>query len=220
MKINNTEIYNRWNLLCGKLWASDRDSAFGILDELYTEQHRYYHNWNHILHCLQLFEKFVPAKSLRRDHLLELELAIWFHDSVYDPIKSDNESESAKLFMDVCNNTLKPDVQLNPLRVVDLIEGTKDHYAVNKSLMHEWLYDIDLSILGENRDLFLQYEDDIRKEYDWVPYDIFCSGRIKILKEFLNRPFIFHFVTFEQNGYEDRAKENLKLAIEVLSDGI
>src|SRR5687768_6653671 len=83
-----------WN----RLWnaAEVRDDSSEWFEELsrrYTESHRHYHNVQHIEECLA---EFAPASS-QATHPLVLEFAIWFHDAVYDPRRSDNEEESATL---------------------------------------------------------------------------------------------------------------------------
>ena len=60
---------------------------------LYDAPGRHYHNLRHIRHCLAELD---AAKSLAKDPT-SVELAIWFHDAVYDPQCHDNEERSAQL---------------------------------------------------------------------------------------------------------------------------
>ncbi|EAN88867.1 hd phosphohydrolase family protein [Trypanosoma cruzi] len=70
----------------------------------YTEPQRHYHTMTHLeemLGCLARFQSEapvahrLPAEGARR---LVVELAIFFHDAVYDPRRSDNEERSAAWF--------------------------------------------------------------------------------------------------------------------------
>lgn len=58
----------------------------------WSEPHRHYHTLQHLLECLALFD---PVRTLSR-HPGEIELALWFHDAVYDPTRDDNEERSAE----------------------------------------------------------------------------------------------------------------------------
>src|SRR5438445_1363039 len=60
---------------------------------VYAEPQRHYHNQQHIAECLTEFDQ---ALHLAR-RPVEAELALWFHDAVYDPIRGDNEEQSAAL---------------------------------------------------------------------------------------------------------------------------
>ena len=77
------------------------------------------------------------------------------------------------------------------------------------------LVDIDLSILGQASDRFWNYEDQIRKEYEWIPQEIFSTKRAEILERFLAREKIFNTEPFFTR-YEKQARHNLAASIERL----
>lgn len=60
---------------------------------MYSEPHRHYHNFHHIADSLAEFDR---ARHLAREPLA-VELAIWFHDTVYDTRAGNNEEQSAEL---------------------------------------------------------------------------------------------------------------------------
>jgi len=66
------------------------------LYEKYSEPGRFYHSAGHILYCLDQLDNY-PSGTGDSD---ALELAIWYHDAVYDPRVSDgtNERLSARFF--------------------------------------------------------------------------------------------------------------------------
>jgi predicted metal-dependent HD superfamily phosphohydrolase len=64
----------------------------GELIHAYSSPDRYYHNLTHIQDCLSVFDQTSSLVA----HPKEVELAIWFHDAVYDTRRSDNEQKSAE----------------------------------------------------------------------------------------------------------------------------
>ena len=83
--------------LSDRLELSDKvvvDGWFHRLVQAYGEPHRHYHTLTHIVKMLNALREF--GKDLQ--HHEEVELAIWFHDAVYDPQRTDNEEASNRLF--------------------------------------------------------------------------------------------------------------------------
>jgi len=74
------------------------------------------------------------------------------------------------------------------------------------------MVDIDLSIFGQVAERFWNYERQIRREYEWVPEDIFATKRAEILEKFLSRPRIFSTEIFFSK-YEAQARSNLKESV-------
>ena len=54
----------------------------------YSEPQRHYHGVQHILECLQHFDQI--RTQLQQPSLVEL--ALWFHDAVYDPYHERDQS--------------------------------------------------------------------------------------------------------------------------------
>ena len=75
--------------------------------------------------------------------------------------------------------------------------------------------DIDLSIFGQLKEIFDEYEANIRKEYEFYPLEIYNPGRMKILNSFLNKEFIYQIPEVRKK-YEKKARENLQRSIEKL----
>ena len=82
---------DRWNRLLAALGIGAEDECFEALLTAYSEKHRHYHTTRHIDHCLSELDS---ASSLARDPA-EVEIALWFHDAIYDPHSSKNEERSA-----------------------------------------------------------------------------------------------------------------------------
>jgi predicted metal-dependent HD superfamily phosphohydrolase len=184
---------------------SDPASCFLELEARYAEPHRAYHNLTHIQECLA---EFAAARHLARDPVA-VEAAIWYHDAVYDPRAKDNEEQSASLAAQVGAATGWADTFQR--RVAQLILATKKHDAALE-VDAPLLVDVDLSILGRDRERFDEYERQIRREYDWVADDAFAAGRMAVLQIFLTRPKIYN-TDFFRDKYETQARENLKHSI-------
>jgi predicted metal-dependent HD superfamily phosphohydrolase len=165
---------------------------------LYSEGHRHYHTLQHLSECLREFDS---AKSAAHDPVA-LELAIWFHDAVYDPRASDNEERSAELARECLQAA--PDLATGVGR---LVLDTKTHVGSGHP-DSPLLIDIDLSIFGQSETRFDEYERQIREEYSWVPGIIFKPKRAAILRGFLDRPRIYNTEMFLPK-YEQAARANI-----------
>jgi predicted metal-dependent HD superfamily phosphohydrolase len=162
----------------------------------YSEPQRHYHTGQHLNECLHEFNE---ARALCMDALL-VELAIWFHDVVYDPRAQDNEERSAGLAAE-CLRFAKAGDEIC-LVVTGLVLATKHHVAATPD--QALLIDVDLSIFGKPANRYEEYERQIREEYAWVPARVFAEKRAEVLQRFLDRPRIYtseHFF----HRYEDRA---------------
>ncbi len=199
----------RWN----KLWRAaggqpDPEPGFNELLSRYSEPNRHYHNTRHIADCL---DEFDSVKSLAKEPLA-VELAIWFHDAIYDPRAADNEERSAELAKQrVLEAGLGPGLANS---AAALVMATKEH---DKTFHPDapLLVDIDLSILGQDAKRFWEYEEQIRKEYEWVSENVFKAKRAEILGRFLARARIYNTAHYFQN-YEARARANLSASIQKL----
>ena len=176
----------------------------------YSGPGRYYHNLGHVEACLEVFRQF--RHLARRPH--EIELAIWFHDAVYDTRRDDNESRSADWASAYLNeHGAKASVTA---RIAGMICATKHHETDDEDTA--LLLDVDLSILGMPPDVFAAYDAAIRREFEWVPEAQFREGRLRVLTAFLGRDRIFRTESLFE-CYESRAKANLARAIESLTGG-
>lgn len=180
------------------------DSEVDIFDKLlihYQHPERHYHTDRHIAACWSLLQEC-------RDLALypaEIEIALWFHDAIYDSQRQDNEACSAAWAKRYLHNQ-----QIN-LSVIDricaMIMATKTHQALFSDA--QLLVDIDLSILGTSWAVFEHYDRAIRQEYHWVPEAEYRSARARVLQQFLDRPVIYQIPLF-RDRYEARARENLR----------
>lgn len=174
-----------------KRWRGDAALLEQLL-ERYREPHRHYHTLQHLEEC---FEKLDELRDVA-PHADDVELAIWFHDAIYDTRRDDNEARSAEW----ANATVGA-------RVAQLVMATR-HDAVPGDIDAQVLVDVDLSILGAPPARFEEYERQVREEYRWVPGLIYRRKRREILESFLARPTIYNTERFIER-YEAQARRNL-----------
>jgi predicted metal-dependent HD superfamily phosphohydrolase len=200
---------DRWNKLCEAVGARrDADACFERLTAAYSEPHRRYHNLRHIAECQQEFETVRARVSSPES----IELAIWFHDAVYDTKAGDNEERSAKWAADflVSGGATSSLAE----QVSNLVLATKKH-EVHLDRGAPVLVDVDLSILGQSEKRFWEYETQIRAEYSWVDATTFAEKRAEILETFLKRERIYATDWFFER-YESQARKNLQASIDRL----
>ena len=171
----------------------------------YAEPHRAYHTWQHLEECCKHFQQ---ARALAGNPGA-VQLALWFHDAIYDTRSSDNEDQSAAWAVRVMAGVGAPTALQESVR--GMILATK-HNAAPDSPDDALTVDIDLSILGASATRFDEYETQIRHEYAWVPEEAFCEARAKILREFLARPRIYSTAFFYDN-LEVQARLNLQRSV-------
>ncbi|MEO0400164.1 MAG: hypothetical protein AAF224_12175 [Pseudomonadota bacterium] len=144
-----------------------------MLIKAYSESHRRYHTLEHISACFEHLNS-VEAQAV---YPHEIELALWFHDAVYQIFSSKNEEDSAELAASfladngASNGCIK--------RIKHLILLTKDHQAP-QGTDAKLMLDIDLSILGSSVEVYEQFERNVREEYRRIPSFIFRPNRKKI----------------------------------------
>jgi predicted metal-dependent HD superfamily phosphohydrolase len=172
------------------------------LIEAWAQPQRHYHSLQHLRECLLHAE---AARALAR-HPGEVELALWFHDAVYDPKGSDNEALSADWATDALAQA-GAGSELQE-RVRALIMATR-HDAEPTDPDARLLVDIDLAILGAEPARFAEYDAQVRAEYRWVPGWLYRRKRKQVLSGFLARPVIYGTGWFRER-LEVRARENLK----------
>lgn len=175
----------------------------------WSEPHRHYHALDHLETCLAQLD----AHRTLADEPNIIELALWFHDAVYDPRASDNEARSARLAADTLRAAGLPESAIS--KVERLILATRAHEA-DGDPDTALLLDIDLSILGASPDAYQTYAAAIRREYAWVPEPDYRAKRAAILSRFLQRPRSFLTEPFFTR-HEALARANLAREIQTLA---
>lgn len=198
----------RWQSLFPDQPPATLRNSYQRLRLRYNESHRAYHTFEHIEACLKHLDR-------HRDQLQDartVELALWYHDVIYNTRAGDNEARSAVFAVDELTRLEEPVTTIE--RVKRLIEVT-EHPSIPQDDDEALLLDIDLAILGAPPEVYQRYEDQVRQEYRWVPGPLYRRGRKKVLMSFLDAPTIYHSPSFQAQR-EAHARDNLMRASEQL----
>lgn len=170
---------------------------------LYSEPHRHYHTFNHIVRMLEML-------AIHSTITPELYTAVLYHDAIYHPENDDNEMKSACFYeIHSINMNDEPDA-----RVIQMIIDTKEHIpTIEESKL---LIDADLWILGSNIHIYAEYKKAIKKEYEpFFTEEEMIAGRTAFLENMLDRENIFYTPNF-QRCYTHTAKINLEIELQGL----
>jgi len=177
-------------------------SFWNEIEKKYNSYKRYYHTLSHLE---VLLDQLGGCKQLIADRDTVL-FSVFYHDIIYNVLKSDNEERSADLAAKRLSATKFPVDRINTCR--EQILATKNHLFSNNEDTNLFT-DADLSVLGQSTDLYEQYCGQVRKEYSIYPDIVYKPGRKKVLIHFLNMEKIFK-TSFFYNKYELQARENME----------
>ncbi|WP_201605767.1 hypothetical protein [Psychrobacter immobilis] len=173
----------------------------------YGEPQRAYHTLNHIEQLLVQFENI--KQVLSEPHIIAL--ALYYHDVIYDPARSDNELQSAEFATEALGFYLSTE-QCQQIHA--LIMMTANHQLdtlVDSDKYNDaaYLLDMDLSILGAPWPIYKQYAKAIRQEYAHVADDNYRDGRTAVLQGLLAHPKLY-LTDHYYNQLETQARDNIK----------
>ncbi|MDN5694136.1 MAG: hypothetical protein L0G68_03620 [Psychrobacter sp.] len=179
----------------------------------YNEAQRAYHSLQHIE---QLFAQFEQIKHvLNEPHIIAL--ALFYHDVIYAPTRSDNELKSAEYAVEA----LRPYLSAAQCQhIYALIMMTANHKLAEcsnaqKNFDSAYLLDMDLSILGASWSEYEQYAQAVRQEYAHVSNIDYRVGRRAVLTELLAHPKLY-LTDYYYDRLEKQARQNIKREIKIL----
>ncbi|KAF8201324.1 hypothetical protein K438DRAFT_1582262 [Mycena galopus ATCC 62051] len=176
----------------------------GELQIRYSEPQRRYHTLEHISYMLRALES-----SGRPNRTIEL--AIWFHDCVYDPIKGgpSNERESIRIFEEFVDSTNSQRMSVSALIEATILHRLPEELPERLSASEVAIFlDLDMSILADSSPVYEKYSQQIREEYSHYSAEAYRLGRSKVLQSFLLHDHIF--LGSETESMERRARENIQ----------
>lgn len=214
-QISVTHLPERWNARWDRMreWLGLGMVFIPIGERLlarYSEADRHYHDARHILACLRAFDDYTGNIGDPD----AVELALWFHDAVYDPraAPGENEAASARCFRKEFEALAGVLVDIDA--VERLILAT-DHRSPPDGPDADLITDLDLGILGADPPRYDGYAADIRREYAHVPESEYRQGRAHVLRAFLDRKSLYRTGFFRQT-LEKSARANLERELDVL----
>jgi predicted metal-dependent HD superfamily phosphohydrolase len=176
----------------------------------YAAPDRHYHGQRHIDLLLALLAELRPALAAPD----AVELAVWYHDAIYDPQRSDNEAASAALLRTDLAGLADPSLIATAATLVLATATHRVPAGIAKPLAADCAHflDMDLSILGADPATFAWYDAAIRREYAHVPEVQWRKRRPAVLEGFLTRERLYltdHFHT----RLDTQARANLRAAV-------
>lgn len=198
-----------WERCCTVDTRSDAAELFDVIHTLYASDGRHYHTPAHIEHCLSRFDMC----RNHMDHPDEVELALWYHDAVYDPRATDNEERSAELFVGHAAQDFDPQAVR---RIQELILYTT-HRELPTENDQKLMVDIDLSGFGLPWEDFARDSRAVRAEFTHMSDAEFYGGQIRFLNSLVARDRFFASDFFYQR-YEQQARENVDRTLKRLRE--
>ncbi|GAA4377739.1 hypothetical protein [Hymenobacter koreensis] len=198
----------RWQQRAASLFPEPEaaEAAWQRIQRDYSGVGRHYHALSHLQAMFAVLDTH-PETAAAPDPVV-LELAVWFHDIVYQPLRSDNESRSADCARQLLQTTTLTASQHT--RLNRLIRRTQHHATTepDDALDTALLLDADLWVLGASPEAYQQYARQIRQEYLIVPGFLYRPGRRKVLQQLLDAPQLYR-TGFAREQREAAARENL-----------
>eukprot|EP00127_Corallochytrium_limacisporum_P000183 Clim_evm44s6 gene=Clim_evmTU44s6 len=190
------------------------------IKHLYQDEARCYHTLHHIL---EMFEAYDANRHNVRNQVAT-ELAIWFHDIIYNPRANNNEILSINVFLNFSVEVSLPtDITETTKRFIYTTITHKTPEHMDQDLfggedLHYFL-DIDMAVLGKPKRRYMQYASQVREEYKHVPHDHYCLARSRLLRDFLGQANIYATMDFRMD-LESRARANIETELAMLEEGI
>ena len=184
-----------------------------LLSEQYESEGRFYHTLNHIQQCLRQLDTALPKAALTSNTAAKIEVAIWFHDAIYEPGSSLNEALSAELFEQHAKGFSNKEVVNDIAR--SIVETNHKHSP--SSELSKWVVDLDLSGMGLSNEKFQNDGESVRRELTHLSDQEYVDSQIRFFKGLLARDRIYHTDYFHDQ-YEAPARKNIQIQLDIYSD--
>ena len=188
------------------------------LEAAYAVPPRAYHDFHHVGEVLRHYQEVAAGPGWTQPR--EVALAVLYHDAIYEPGRSDNETRSARFAVEQITQW-QPEAGIDVQRVAHLIELTARHGQFVPADFDgdpapddvRLFLDCDMAILGAGPAVFDAYDRGIAAEYrDTLPAWLFRLNRRRFLKALLARERIFLSDYFHAR-LDAQARANLRRAV-------
>lgn len=210
VEVSEQRFLALWRRCAASTGSVDGADVYRALARHYAEPHRRYHTIAHIEYCLGQFDSAVSAMQPECD-ADAVELALWFHDVLYEPGAPDNERLSADWFRDRALDALPPALVTSVERMI----LATVHGAPAERDDEQYVVDIDLSGFGFAADDFQRDSELVRDEFAQLCDAEFARRHLAFLKHLQSRESIFA-TEFFRSRYEHQARANIAAQIGVL----
>lgn len=210
-----THVMSRWRLLCASMHVEQRiaDKWGDAIRARYLEPCRRYHTLSHLSEMLGYFDEF--KDRLQRGDLVQL--AIFFHDLVYNGVPRQDERQSADEYRRFATDAGQPDDDAG--LVYRWIVATADHKVSPEDTTDcRFFMDFDMAILGTPWPQYERYFRAVKKEYQLLKRKnalvwevLWCIGRPRAMAGFLQVEHIYATPEFRERmeviAFENLARE-------------
>ncbi|MFT4074798.1 MAG: hypothetical protein QM647_04635 [Asticcacaulis sp.] len=191
-----------WRRLAESLNLSEEvaTTVLSTLQAGYNEPGRHYHTQRHIVSMLEAAQP-IGFQMPKAAHL-----ATFFHDLVYEPVRSDNETRSAARMTEALTGY----VDAKCLEKASEIILATAHHRATGDQDTDLVLDLDMAILGQPWPVYETYARNVMAEYaPFFSREAWCQGRNALFIEpTLAREAIFLTETFRP--LETQTRENLR----------
>lgn len=166
----------------------DPTGLFDLLAGRYEEPHRHYHRLAHLEHCFAVLDTMLAWYGCGPRPAVEL--ALWFHDVIYDPRARDNEARSAELAgTELTERGADRELVEQVVALINLTAGHAGPGTVSGpddlTFDDALVCDCDLAVLGGSEREYEQYRDGVRAEYAFVNDEQWSAGRRAVLESLI-----------------------------------
>jgi pantetheine-phosphate adenylyltransferase len=186
----------------------------------YGGPRRHYHNLDHLVHGLSEIRAWAANTRAPARDMCTLKKAFWFHDALHQHDDCDlfsPEEASARLWLssglaDAVGDAVGDEVAAL-IRATDHFHGGAVEHRLKDAMLS-----VDLTILGQDEDIYQAYRQAIRREYGHVPDAEFGAQRRQMLIHLRDQAQAGRLYgdRFFAAQYHDQAIDNLTREIDAL----
>jgi len=172
---------------------------------------RYYHTLDHLESMISGFKEYRHSFGIGYRDMTTVELAIWFHDLIYDPKSIENEKKSAEHLVAFAQALNLPNEIVEELYFLVMVTT---HKGIPQTKNEDAICDLDLIELSSSK--YVENAKNVRKEYSFLTNEEWKKGRLDFLNSMLEKKSIFHTDIFKDT-LEVPARQNMQMEIDYLN---